>query len=45
VQANGYIEYKARYSKKRGQNTGYGSFHIAFVPAAKFAYACAFFFL
>eukprot|EP00047_Mylnosiga_fluctuans_P003537 m.229643 g.229643 ORF g.229643 m.229643 type:complete len:963 (-) comp11932_c0_seq1:191-3079(-) len=33
VQANGYIEYKARYSKKRGQNTGYGSFHISFLQA------------
>jgi hypothetical protein len=32
VQANGYVEYKARYCKKRGQQSGYGYFHIAFLP-------------
>ena len=32
VQANGYVEYKARYCKKRGQQAGYGYFHISFLP-------------
>lgn len=33
IQMNGYVEYKARYPKKRGQKNGYGTFHIAFLPA------------
>lgn len=32
VQSSGYVEYKARYCKKRGLQTGYGYFHIGFLP-------------
>ncbi|EGD79524.1 hypothetical protein PTSG_10094 [Salpingoeca rosetta] len=32
VQRQGYVEYKARYCKKRGQQAGYGYFHLAFRP-------------
>lgn len=38
VQANGYVEYKARYCKKRGNHSGYGHFAIAFVPMTKAIY-------
>jgi hypothetical protein len=32
VQTFGYVEYKARYCKKRGQAMGYGNFHLSFLP-------------
>ena len=32
IQTTGYVEYKARYCKKRGQLTGYGHFHVSFLP-------------
>jgi hypothetical protein len=38
VQANGYVEYKARYSKKRGNQSGYGHFHVAFLPSNECIY-------
>ena len=38
VQQNGYLEYKARYCKKRGQQTGYGFFHVAFVARNRAIY-------
>ena len=38
VQANGYVEYKARYCKKRGSQSGYGNFHVAFVPSDEIIY-------
>eukprot|EP00051_Salpingoeca_urceolata_P022211 m.356680 g.356680 ORF g.356680 m.356680 type:complete len:1009 (-) comp19932_c3_seq2:259-3285(-) len=38
VQKNGYVEYKARYCKKRGSQGGYGYFHIAFLPATQVIY-------
>ncbi|EDQ91646.1 uncharacterized protein MONBRDRAFT_5528 [Monosiga brevicollis MX1] len=38
VQSQGYVEYKARYCKKRGQSSGYGSFHVAFLPVERAIY-------
>ena len=38
VQANGYVEYKARYCKKRGNQSGYGHFHVAFLPSNECIY-------
>ncbi len=35
MQANGYVEYKARYQKKRGLSAGFGSFHISFIEAGR----------
>jgi ankyrin repeat protein len=38
VQAHGYVEYKARYCKKRGNQSGYGHFHVAFIPSTEAIY-------
>ena len=38
VQAHGYVEYKARYCKKRGNQSGYGHFHVAFIPSNECIY-------
>jgi len=38
VQQFGYLEYKARYCKKRGQQTRYGFFRVAFQPRSRIIY-------
>jgi hypothetical protein len=35
IQKNGFVEYKARYFKKKDNQIGYGSFHIAFKPSSQ----------
>eukprot|EP00053_Salpingoeca_punica_P017701 m.171163 g.171163 ORF g.171163 m.171163 type:complete len:635 (+) comp17265_c0_seq3:461-2365(+) len=43
LQGSGYLEFKARYSKKRGQPAGYGFFSLAFMntPECVFPFATA----
>jgi len=38
VQRNGYVEYKARYCKKRGGHVGYGHFRIGVLPKQRCIY-------